>query len=771
MDAWVLTTEGRLQAMSDDDHTNPAVWDPGLARQLEDLLRTVAEHNPAPNLDLIRQAFELAMEVHRFQRRREGNEPYIVHPLAVAQACADHRMDDVSVAAALLHDCIEDARDALRVTEPMLASNFGSEVAVVVEGLTKLQRQEVSPDTDPKLATLVKLLHATATADLRTIVIKIFDRADNIRSLEVFPTDKRQRIALETQKFYIPIAARLGFYKLARLMEDHVMRVLQPDAYVAITAWLGREGKRIERELTDKAREIAEQLRTMHIDCGFRAYPKGVFTIFQMCGMPVPTPERLNELCAFNLCLVVNDVDACFRTLNVVHRRLAHLRESVKDFINSPKINGYQSLHTICTGPTLPRVQVLVRTREMDLDGHIGVITQLRNGRLGNRQWLDELLDFLQGGDSNVLDLTSELTYPEVEVITPLGQVQKVPQGATALDYAYAIHTALGERASAALIDGEPRPLRTVLRQGQRVEILTSEDVRWSYERLEWVKTSRASIAVRRSIRRAERKTFLDESERFLDYCERHLDWSPGARSEDLQRLLDAIPVDGVEELGREIYSGRLAYDFIFAQLAEWMPRPALDALLAELAREGAVDTSRLEVRQALAAEGAMRDWLQTTLIERLRERALPDAPVVITGLRHPLPVRLAECCRPEFGDDIVALTAPERGATIHRWSCREVRALVRQGVPRLGRASWQSPPRRQLAHLQIRGRDRRGLLLAIAESLVRMRLDAQSVRLAALVDGSAEGEIWLELPELVPASEVVGRLAAIPGVVSVSSV
>ena len=468
--------------------------------------------------------------------RREGNEPYIVHPLAVATTCAEHRMDDVSVAAALLHDCIEDSRGALRVTEPMLASNFGSEVAVIVEGLTKLQRQEVAPSTDPKLATLVKLLRSTATTDLRTIIIKIFDRCDNVRSLEVFSDDKRKLIAMETQKFYIPIASRLGFYKQARLMEDHVMRVLQPDAWAAVNAWLAREGKRVERELGDKARDICEQLHGMHVGCSFRVYPKGVFSIYEASGVDAPSPERLNDGCNYNLCLVVGDIDACFRALNVVHRKLAHLRDSVKDFVNSPKINGYQSLHSICTGPTLPRVQVLIRTRDMDVDGHIGVVSQLRNGRLQDHQWLDELLDSLQGDGGEVLELTSQLNYPEVEVITPQGQVHKVPQGSTALDYAFAIHTGLGDRAAGALIDGEMRPLRSVLRSGQRVEILTADDVRPTYERMDWVKTSRAGFALRRAIRRAERGAFLAEAHAFFGYCQRRLDLPLDAQSPEVVR-------------------------------------------------------------------------------------------------------------------------------------------------------------------------------------------------------------------------------------------
>ncbi|HPW55230.1 MAG: bifunctional (p)ppGpp synthetase/guanosine-3',5'-bis(diphosphate) 3'-pyrophosphohydrolase [Thermoanaerobaculaceae bacterium] len=755
--------------MGDDDHTDPVVEGNGHTGALDELLKTVSEHNESPDLDLIRRAFELASEVHRCQRRKEGNEPYIVHPLAVARLTADHQMDDVSVAAALLHDCIEDARGAMRVTGPMLASGFGSEVAVIVEGLTKLQRQEVAPSTNHKLATLVKLLHATATADLRTIIIKIFDRAHNLSSLTVFPEHKQRRIALETEKFYIPVATRLGLFKLAREMEDRVMQVLQPEAYHSILQWLGREGNRIKRELKEKAKEICEQLRAMHVDCEYRIDPKGVYSIYQAVGPGTPSPGRLNEGCNFELCLIVGDVDSCFRALNVVHRRLAHLRGSVKDFINSPKINGYQSLHTICTGPTLPRVQVLVRTHEMNVNSDIGVISQLRQGRLQDRRWLDELLDSLEGDGDQVLELTSQVAYAEIQVITPRGEGREVPQGATALDYAYSIHTAIGDRAAAALIDGETRPLGTVLRSGQRVEILTGDDVRPTYERLEWVRTSRAAVAVRRAIRRAERAAFLAEAADFFAYCERHLGWTPAPHSEQRQRLCEALQVSNEEELGREIYSGRLAYDFIFAHLVPLLPRTALTALVGELAHEGAVDTSCLEV--ATSEESSLRTLLFTTLVERLERRAAPEAPVTIVGLRHSLPIRLAECCRPEYGDDIVALTVPERGATIHRRRCRKVRSMVDQNAPRLGRASWKHRPQRALTRLHIQGRDRRGLFQAIAESLLRMKVDAQSVQLSALPDGSAEGEIWLELPALVPAAEVIERLTTIPGVTNVAPV
>ena len=419
--------------MTDPD-LPPGLAHPEHAETMEAILRTVDEHNDAPDLEMVHDAFRLASYVHAWQERKSDRQPYIVHPLAVAETCANQRMDDVSVAAAILHDCIEDVDasfdlrpafmaehlgpllagiiedllssvpgEGLSRAEPdseqlrqlihaAVALRFGPEVVRITEGLTKLRGQEVGPASDAELETLKRLLKATASEDIRTIIIKIFDRCDNIRTIDVFRESKQRRIAEKTLQFYVPIATRLGFFNEARLMEDHVMRVLQPDIYHIITDWLRTAEKRIGWRVEREVKGIRTALRDLGIPCRSKLYAKGIFSIWQ--GLPAKehVRRRIGDGCNFNLLLVVDDEDACFRTLNLVHDRFAHLSTRVRDFINNPKVNGYQSIHTICTGHKLPKIQVLVRTEEMDLENHLGVISRLRGGELEDSQWIDELV-------------------------------------------------------------------------------------------------------------------------------------------------------------------------------------------------------------------------------------------------------------------------------------------------------------------------------------------------------------------------------------------
>ncbi len=754
--------------MKDPDEPPPE--DDRHLESLETILSHLRTHNHTANEALIRDAFALARIVHGNQRRRKNNEAFIVHPLGVALACAEHCMDDVSVAAALLHDCIEDAAASQHINAAMLAERFGPEVAGIVDGLTKLGRHEVSPSSDPKLETLRKLL-STSAGDLRALIVKIFDRFDNIASLEVFPRPKQEAIAHETQKFYIPLANRLGFYKQARVMEDHVMRLLQPSAYETISSWLGGAGHRIASELEAKAAEIQETLHKGHIESNFRVYSKGLYTILKSMGAENLTAERLSGACSFNLCLIVEDVEDCFVALNVVHRKMAHLREGVRDFINNRKINGYQSLHTTCTAPGLAKAQVIIRTHDMDLASQIGVISQLREGRVADTGWWDDVLATVQAeGADGVLDLTSEVSWAEIEVLTPDGTVRKVERGATALDHAYAMDRSRADLAISALIDGESRPLKTVLRSGQTVEIVTAESVRPSYQRLDWVHTSRARFAVRKAIRVAERAGFQAATESFVTYCKRRLGLHVSCGSARVAALLDRLGMRSELDLGRELQTGRLHYDWVLAHMVEDMESAELDRLVEALVGEGGVTPVRVAAARDSESDAALRTLAHGALLAGCLERSPADVAVDVEALRHPLPMRLADCCRPEYGDELVALTSRDRGAVVHRRNCRDIRLLVDNKSPSVVRATWHKKPRMESVHLSLTGRDRRGLLLAIAEALVQMKIDAQSIHLAARPDGSAEGEIWLELNELMTAEEVITRLGAIPGVVSVAA-
>ncbi len=743
-----------------------------LDRKLENILAALARHGNDPDLDMVREAYETARTIHADQRRKVSNDAFVIHPLDVALACATHRMDAVSVTAAILHDCIEDAEPALGLDRRALAARFGDEVATIVEGLTKLRAENVAGDEDAKAETLKKLLTTTATEDVRTIVIKIFDRVDNIRTVDVFAPEKQVAIARETVQFYVPLAARLGFFKQAREMEDHVMRVLQPDVYRAVTRWLGSNERRVDRAVDRVVRDIRATLEGMGIHLDSKLYHKGIYTIFSELQARRLPLARIDEGCNFNLRLIVDDIDACFRTLNLVHRRFVHLPARVRDFINNPKVNGYQSLHTIVTGPDIPKIQVLIRTHEMEVANHLGIISQLRRGRPGDTEWLDDLVDTLAAIDSDpdaVLSVTSRVFYPEIDVLTPAGDARKLPEGATALDFAYAIHTEVGDRALAAEIDGQTRPLRTALGSGNRVKIVTSDQVRPSYERIGWVTTTRAQVALRRSLQRLEREAIAAETTRLLQFLQRKLGVVLRPDMPEFQALLASLLLQSEWDLGKALYTGRLHVDHVVPHAIEMAPSLSTATVIKLLSREGILSGEEAAAIRSVAEEERRRILLADAVRAYLDRRGPGDVNVTIQGMMHAIPVRLAGCCRPDFGDDIVAYVSRERGAAIHRRTCRSIRYPLAYRSAHVVEARWKGPPRLRRVRVELAGHDRRGLLLNISHVFAELKIDAQAVQLDASVDGEARGFALLEVTELTNLDDVAQRIEAIPGITAVT--
>jgi GTP diphosphokinase / guanosine-3',5'-bis(diphosphate) 3'-diphosphatase len=789
----------------------PGLAHPQHAETLEDILRLVAEHNAAPDLEMVRDAFRLARYVHAFQERKSDRQPYIVHPLAVAQTCAEQRMDDISVAAAILHDCIEDVDatfdlrpvfmaehlgpllagiiedllssvpgEGLSRAEPdseqlkplihaAVALRFGPEVVRITEGLTKLRSREVSPASDAELETLKKLLKATASEDIRTIIIKIFDRCDNIRTIDVFRPEKQRRIAEKTLLFYVPIATRLGFFNEAREMEDHVMRVLQPELYRVVTTWLRTADRRIRWRVERDVKAIRTELEARGIRCRSKLYAKGIFSIWQ----GLPTKEhirrRIGDGCNFNLLLVVDDEDACFRTLNLVHGKFPHLPARVRDFINNPKVNGYQSIHTICTGHKLPKIQVLIRTESMDLENHLGVISRLRGGELDDSEWIAELVESFQAlGMDELLRLSRAVAFPEIDVFTPHGEPRKLPEGATALDFAYDIHTEVGDHARVAVIDGRMRSLGTVLRSGQRIEIVTSGEVRPTYPWFGKVTTAKATIAIRKALKRLEEDDGEAEVLRFLRFCNRKLHVKLNPKSRSFHQFLGHLGLASVIELGRELMAGRTDYDHLLPALVETLPQDSFEPLIEGLAEQGLLDDGELEITGEFDEDDTVRSAIHEAVAEHVRMDEPPEMSIEIEGLRHRLPTRIARCCRPAYGDEIIAYTSRGRGASIHRRDCKAVLRMVEQGSAHVSPARWSRRPDKQLMRYDIVGTDRRGLFLSVSGKLADMGVDAQAIKLKAEPDGTARGYARVEVDDLTDREEIAARLRAVPGVTSV---
>jgi RelA/SpoT family (p)ppGpp synthetase len=671
----------------------------------------------------------------------------------------------VSVSAALLHDTIEDADKREGLTEDVLAERFGSEVAHIVGGVTKLERNLGEDGTDHRVETLKKLLHTTAREDIRIIILKIFDRHHNVKTLGVFSENKRRRIGEETMRFYVPIADRLGFYRVARQMEDDVFRTLQPATYQKYIKWLKGEERRNGPEIRRLIDGIREDLGDRGIDMVDEFFSKGVFAVHQMARTKDGDVDlqRLEEIPAFNICLIVPDNDACFRTLNLVHSRFQFVPGQVRDFINNPKINGYQSLHTIVRSPGASRITVVIRTPEMDWSNRHGVITELRAGRIHEGGFLQDLVesfDIINPGE--ILELTGRLFFPEIDVTSPAGQTFKLPEGSTALDFAYHIHTDLGHRASSVVIGGRERKLSTRLRSGQKVEITKAKEPQVRPVWIHWVRTDKARLAIRKHLARVERDAVRDEPARFAGYLRQKLGLGLKPSSKELGELVKILGYEDERPFGRHLLTGILAYDFAVAQLVPLLGRRETRKLVKALARDGVISREKQRELDSDKDDAAVARAVSRLIKEQVSASHAPCQYVDIEGARHSLPVRFALCCRPGFGDPIVGIASRGKGVTIHRDSCGNVSASRQLQSIHLVGARWRQSPKTRRVLVQVEGTDRRNLLRDLTRVLTEFGVNIVELSIRTVEGEWFGGMVLLEVSDLTSLDTLVMRFNAV---------
>ncbi|MBW2263369.1 MAG: bifunctional (p)ppGpp synthetase/guanosine-3',5'-bis(diphosphate) 3'-pyrophosphohydrolase [Deltaproteobacteria bacterium] len=737
---------------------------PDLGQALGEILEILHNHEDRVDDERVHGAFQLAMQIHASQKRKDGL-PYMVHPLAVAHTCAEHWMTDVSVSAALLHDTLEDADKREGLTEKVLRERFGGEVAGIVGGVTKLERNLGEDGTDHRVETLKKLLHATAREDIRIIILKIFDRHHNVKTLSVFNEDKRRRIGEETMRFYVPIADRLGFYRVARQMEDDVFRTLQPATYQKYVKWFKGEERRNGPEIRRFIDDIRRDLGDKGIDMVDEFFAKGVFAVHQMARDKDGEVDlqRLEEIPAFNICLIVPDTDACFRTLNMVHSRFQFVPGQVRDFINNPKINGYQSLHTIVRSTGASRITVVIRTPEMDWSNRHGVITELRTGRVQEGGFLKDLVesfDIINPGE--ILELTGRLFFPEIDVTSPAGQTFKLPEGATALDFAYHIHTDLGHRAKTAFVGGQERKLGARLAAGQKVEIVKAKEPQVSPAWFNWVRTDKARLAIRKYLSRMEKEAARDEPARFTAYLKQKLGVGLKPDGPEIRQLRDKLGLSGKDQLGRHLLLGLVSYDHAVAKLVPLLGRRDLRKLLKVLLRDGILTREKhREIESASDEEAA--GVVGGLIEEHAREFQVPCLYVDVEGARHDIPVRFALCCQPSYGDSIVAVATRDRGITIHREPCGNVSAIRQLDSIHLVSARWKQSPKTHRVLVQVEGTDRRNLLHDLTRVLAEFRVNIIELSIRAVEGEWFGGMILLEVSDLTSLETLVQRFNAVP--------
>lgn len=605
----------------------------------EGLKNQISAYLPPEQVALVQQAYVVARDAHAPQTRSSG-EPYITHPVAVSSILADMHMDHETLMAALLHDVIEDTP----VSKEELASKFGTTVAELVQGVSKLDKVKFKDYHEFEVTNLQKMFMAM-TQDIRVILIKLADRTHNMRTLGALRPEKRRRIAKETLELYAPIANRLGIHNIKNELEDWGFQALYPMRYRALSTAV-KQARGNRRELLEKIQhEILARLEQAGINADVSGREKHLYSIYRKMKNKELMFNDVMDIYAFRV--VVDSIDHCYRTLGVVHNLYKPIEIRFKDYIAIPKQNGYQSLHTSLIGPHGIPVEIQMRTREMNETADMGIAAhwlyktngqgQDTTAQLRARRWMQSLLELQQNAGNSaefVENVKSELYPDELYVFSPKGKIVELPIGATAVDFAYAVHTDIGNSCVGAKIDRRPYPLNKPLETGQTVEIITSPGGKPNANWLNYVVTSRAILGIRNYLKKQQQNESITLGRRLLSSAlgEVALD---DIAPERLEQVLQNSKQKSLDELCSDIGLGN--------QLAIAVARRLL----------GEFDSDDSAAKEASGP--------------------LPKSKAFIIGSEGML-LTFAKCCRPIPGDDIVANATPGKGLNVHRADCRNIK-------------------------------------------------------------------------------------------------
>ncbi|KMN81825.1 guanosine-3',5'-bis(diphosphate) 3'-pyrophosphohydrolase [Chromobacterium sp. LK11] len=658
---------------------------------------SVARYLKPEDVQLLRQAFEVSRAAHEGQTRKSG-EPYITHPLAVAGMLAEWRLDVQGLAAALLHDVLEDTG----VTKPTLIEKFGKIIADLVDGLSKLERLEYQTKETAQAESFRKMVLAMAR-DIRVIIVKLADRLHNMRTLDSMREDKRRRIALETLEIYAPIANRIGLNKVYRELQDLAFKHLHPHRYGVLSKAV-RAARGNRREVVTKIlQSVSQKLVQSNIEATIKGREKNLYSIYKKMQEKHLSFSEVLDIYGFRV--VVNDIPGCYLALGALHSLYKPIPGKFKDYIAIPKGNGYQSLHTTLFGPYGTPVEMQIRTREMNSVAEAGVASHwmyksgdgVNTAQQRTHQWLQKIMDMQEESDDPVEFLEHikiDLFPDEVYVFTPKGKIMVMPQGATPVDFAYAVHTDIGHRCIAARVNHALVPLRTVLRNGDTVEIITSTQAKPNPSWLTFVQSGRARSGIRNYLKSLQQEEAVGLGEKLLKQAIGALAVTPLTLSEELW-------VEYLAAFGEKLAS----HQDVLADIGAGKLMPIVVA------------------RRLLELAG-----------ERLGEE-VKVGPVTIRGNEGGM-VQLSPCCNPLPGDDILGVITKGQGLVIHRKGCPNAR---RADHDKLLDVNWEAQRDRMFGvTVGVLSRNERGALADIATAISQASANIES---ADTQDSSRDGD------------------------------
>ena len=673
------------------------------------LIDTIHSYLPQADCEDVTKAYHAAEEAHKEQHRVSG-EPYILHPLAVAQILADMKIDTTTITAALLHDVVEDTACTLED----LRREFGREVAFLVDGVTKLSRLNYRTKEDQQLNSMRKMFLAMAK-DVRVVVIKLADRLHNMRTLRYMRSDKQKRIAQETLEIFAPLAHRLGIFNIKWELEDLSFRYLEPDKYYDLVDQM-KQKRHVREEIVNEAIDVLRKaLDDAHIHCEINGRPKHFYSIYKKMKKDNRDLSQVYDL--FAIRVIVDDVKDCYGVLGIVHSLWKPLPYRFKDYIAMPKPNNYQSLHTTVIGTRGQPVEIQIRTWEMHHIAEYGVAAHWRykeGNQTANKDAFDEKMGWLRNllewqDTSNPQEFVNALKLDafsdEVYVFSPRGDVIDLPQGAIPIDFAYRIHTDVGHRCVGAKINGKIVPLDYRLKNGDIVEIITSKTGKPSLDWLNIVGSSESRSKIRNWFKKENREENIEKGLEALEReCKRlNHDWKTLNVGGRLGRVAKQMNAGSEDDLAAAVGYGGFAVNTVLIKLLELQKK--------DLQKQEEQNTSLV-------------------MLEKLK----PRKPVKHSGTgilvkgEPGLLVRLAKCCSPVPGDPIIGFITRGRGVSVHRADCPNV-THGQSDVDRLIDVEWDyEGDERFEVNMEIVAYDRTGIMAEIMAALAEMKISILSI-------------------------------------------
>ena len=717
--------------------------------QAEQLIERIRSYQPSVDGDLIQRAYDYSFKMHAGQTRKSG-QPYVVHPVSVAGIIADLRLDAASVCAGLLHDVVE---DTLATTDD-ISKEFGVEVAELVDGVTKLSKINFTSKEDRQAENFRKMVVAMAR-DIRVLLIKLCDRLDNMRTLEHMKPEAQERIARETVEIYAPLANRLGIQSFKSELEDLSFKYLEPEAFTDLVSQMHSSKKERDKYITDVCKTLSSRLASQNFACEVYGRAKHLYSIYRKMRAQQTGLEAVHDLIAFRV--VVESVSDCYATLGVIHSQWTPVPGRFKDYIALPKPNMYQSLHTTVIGPGRERIEIQIRTHEMHRVAERGIAAHWKYKERGGGggiaeqdaqrfSWLRQLLEWqkeLKDPAEFLEGVKIDLFQDEVYVFTPKGDVRVFPRGATPLDFAYQIHTQLGDHVTGARINGKIEPLRYKLRNGDVVDILTSPHQHPNKDWLDFAGTTRARSKIRNYLRQEQR----DKSRRLgEELFEKELHKAGVSASKllknegEMRRIFEELKVQNLEELYVSIGYGKVDPEDIVKIVA-----PPDD--------EGKESKPPEQLREGRIAG----------LVRKVIKR--DDSAIRINGIDDVL-VRYAKCCNPLPGDDILGFITRGRGVTIHRRGCPKA---FDTDPERRVEIQWDTKARiNRSVQLRVVTANQPGILANVGQTFMAQGINISEANCRAGDDGRAVNLFSFVCSDLQQLKNVMKALTKVKGVVQV---